>query len=118
MKWGLDYMGPIKPPTCYTRNQYIIIAIDYTIKWVEAKALRDNTTKNTIKFLYENSSTHFGCPIHLVSGQGNHFINNYIILLVQKFMITHHKSTIYYPQGNGQVESTNKTLKQIVIQSR
>jgi hypothetical protein len=30
MKWGLDYMGPIKLITCYTRNQYIIITTNYT----------------------------------------------------------------------------------------
>ncbi len=29
-------------------------------------------------------------------------------------MITHHKSTTYYPQGNGQEKSTNKMLKQIL----
>ncbi len=29
-------------------------------------------------------------------------------------MVTHHKSTTYYPQGNGQVESTNDTLKQML----
>jgi hypothetical protein len=29
-------------------------------------------------------------------------------------MITHHKSTTYYPQGNGQAKSTNKMLKQIL----
>jgi hypothetical protein len=34
---------------------------------------------------------------------------------VQEFMITHHKSTIYYPQGNGQEKSTNKTLKHILM---
>jgi hypothetical protein len=33
---------------------------------------------------------------------------------VQEFMVTHHKSTTYYPQGNGQVESTNDTLKQML----
>jgi hypothetical protein len=87
------------------------------MKWVEVKALWDNTIRSTIKFLYENSSTHLSCPTHLVSGQGNYFMNNYIKLLVQEFMITHHKSTTYCPQGNGQAKSTNKTLKQILIRS-
>jgi hypothetical protein len=114
MKWGQDYLGPIKPPTHYIGNQYIIIAIDYMIKWVEVKALRDNIAKSIAKFLYENIITCFDCPTHLVNDQGNHFINNFIKLLVQELMITHHISTTYYPQGNGQVESTNKTLKQIL----
>jgi hypothetical protein len=53
MKWGLNYMCPIKPPACYTINQYIILATDYTTKWVEVKVLQDNTTINIVKFLYE-----------------------------------------------------------------
>jgi hypothetical protein len=82
MKWGLDYMGIIKPPTHYTRNQYIIVTTDYITKWVKAKVSRDNTVRSTTKFFYENIITCFGCPTHLVSDQGSHFINNFVELLV------------------------------------
>jgi hypothetical protein len=52
--------------------------MDYTIKWVEAKDLQDNTAQSTTKFLYEHSITRFGCPTHLVNDQGSHFINRTI----------------------------------------
>jgi hypothetical protein len=93
-------MGPIKPVARYIGNQYTIIVTDYITKWVEAKTLPDNTTKYTIKFIYEQIITHFGYPTHLVSDQNNNFINKTIEILVEEFVISHHKLTTYYPQGN------------------
>ena len=74
-KWGLDFVGSFKPPTMRTGNRYVIVAMDYCTKWVEAKALRDNTAASTAKFLYEYILCRYGCPIELVSDQGGHFQN-------------------------------------------
>ncbi len=70
--------------------------------------------KKTTKSIYQQIIIQFGCLTHLVSDQGNHFMNKTIEILVEKFMISHHKSTTYYPQGNEQAKSTNKTLGKIL----
>jgi hypothetical protein len=74
MKWGLDFMGPIKLTAKTIGNRYIIVTIDYTTKWVEAKALKDNIAKNIVNFIYENIIIRFGCPTHFISDEGSHFI--------------------------------------------
>ena len=111
MKWGIDFMGPFKNSGKY---KYIVAATDYVTKWVEAKALTDNSAKKTAKFIYEYIITRFGCPLELVSDQGTHFINELVHSLTDTFQIKHRKSTTYYPRCNGQAESTNKTLKRIL----
>ena len=106
-------MGPFKPAAARTGNKYIIVATDYCTKWVEAKALRDNTATSTTKFVYEHLWCRYGCPIELVSDQGGHFINHIIRELTTHYAVVHKKSTPYYPQANGLAESTNKILQTI-----
>jgi len=60
MKWGLDFVGPIKLVERYTRNKYILVATNYATKWVE-------TTIVTTKFMYECILTRFRCPLIIVT---------------------------------------------------
>jgi hypothetical protein len=51
MKCCFDFMNPIKPTTRYNGNWYILMATNYTRKWVETKALWNNKIKSmTISF--------------------------------------------------------------------
>jgi hypothetical protein len=78
---------------------------------VEAKALHTNTIVITTKFLYDHIFIWFGCPFTIITNQGTLFINDAICYLTSNhFILRHTNFTRYYPQGNGQVESTNKVF--------
>jgi len=87
-----------------------LVATNYAIKWVKAKTLITNIVVVTIIFMYEYILTKFGCPLTIVANQGIHFINDIIKYLTKQFLSKHVSSTTYYPQENGQIESTNKII--------
>ncbi len=64
----------------------------------------------TPKFLYDHILTRYGCPLTIIINQGTHFINDVILYLINHFILNHTNSIVYYPQGNGQVESISKKI--------
>ncbi|CAN6695200.1 unnamed protein product [Malus baccata var. baccata] len=91
-----------------------IKVVDYVSKWVEAKAIRINDSKVVADFVKTNIFARFGMPRVLISDGGSHFCNRTIEALLKKYNITHKVSTSYHPQTNGQVEVSNREIKQIL----
>lgn len=87
-KWPIDFVGPIKlrGKTC---ARYIITATKYLIRWAEAQPIKDCTAATTMKFLFKNVLTRFGCPKILMIGQGTDFLNETISALTEEFGIYH-----------------------------
>ncbi|CAN6695190.1 unnamed protein product [Malus baccata var. baccata] len=109
--WGIDFMGPFPSSFGFT---YILLAIDYVSKWVEAKATRTNDSKVVADFVKTNIFSRFGMPRVLISDGGSHFCNRTIEALLKKYHVTHKVSTPYHPQTNGQAEVSNREIKQIL----
>ena len=86
-KWGLDFIGPIKPAAVQSGNRYILTTTDDCTKWVEASA------RSVAKCLFKDMFTRFGCPVELVSDRGGHFINRIIKHLTGFFSVMHKKSS-------------------------
>nr|GEY30618.1 reverse transcriptase domain-containing protein [Tanacetum cinerariifolium] len=105
--WGIDFMGPFPSSK---GNKYILVAIDYLSKWMEAKVLPTNDARVVCKFL-KNLFARFGTPRVIINDHGAHFYNDQFAKVMQKFGVTYHLATPYHPQTSGQVEVSNHGLK-------
>nr|GEV91174.1 reverse transcriptase domain-containing protein [Tanacetum cinerariifolium] len=108
--WGIDFMRPFPSSK---GNKYVLIAVDYLSKWVEAKVLPTNDARVVIKFL-KSLFSQFGIPRAIISDRGTHFCNDQFTRVMIKYGVTHRLATAYHHQTNGQVEVSNRGLKCIL----
>ncbi|VFQ59409.1 unnamed protein product [Cuscuta campestris] len=107
-RFGMDIIGAF--PQAQGRKKYVMIAIDYFTKWVEAEAYATITTKQCQRFMWKNIITRFGSPRNIVTDNGPQFRNPGFSKYLEDFGITHNKASVAYPQGRGQVENANRTI--------
>ncbi|RDY06768.1 Pol polyprotein, partial [Mucuna pruriens] len=111
--WGLDIIGPIEPKAS-NEHRFILVAIDYFTKWVEAASYPNVTKSVVVKFTRRDIICQYSLSTHIIIDNGTNLNNKMMIKLYEQFKIKHHNSTPYRPKMNGAVEATNKNIKKIV----
>ena len=70
-QWGLDIVG-LFPKATRNRN-FLLVAMDYFTKWVEAEPLANIRDQDVKRFVWWNIITRFGIPNTFVSDNGLQF---------------------------------------------
>ncbi|XP_042444099.1 uncharacterized protein LOC122029226 [Zingiber officinale] len=109
--WGIDFMGPFPNSFGFI---YILLAVDYVSKWVEAIATKTNDTVVVVNFVRNNIFCWFGIPRAIISDQGSHFCNRHMKALLSSYGVVHKVLTPYHPQTNGQAKVSNREIKLIL----
>ncbi|RDY11730.1 Gypsy retrotransposon integrase-like protein 1, partial [Mucuna pruriens] len=100
--WVIDVIGPIELKAS-NEHMFILVAIDYFTKWVEAASYPVVTRNVVVRFIKNDIICQYGLPAHKI-----------IEMLCEQFQIRHHNSTPYRPKMNRAVEAANKNLKKII----
>nr|KYP74016.1 Gypsy retrotransposon integrase-like protein 1 [Cajanus cajan] len=107
-QWGMDILGPFPPAK--GQLKFLIVAIDYFTKWIEACPLAKITTENVQKFTWRNIVCRFGIPHTLITDNGRQFIAQGFEDFLRELGIKHLPTSVEHPQTNGQAEAANKVI--------
>ena len=104
-------MGPFPSSLGYL---YILLAVDYVSRWIEAVGTIKADGKAVAKFLRKNIFTRYGTPKAVITDGGSHFCNQTMAKLLSRSGIQHRTTTAYHPQCNELAEVFNREIKHIL----
>lgn len=103
----MDIVGPF--PAGRAQKKFILVAVDYFMKWVEAEALTTITTRQVLNFFWKIICK-LGLPRTVVTDNGRQFVDKKLKAFYQSLGIKHVTSSVEHPQQNGQAEAANKAI--------
>ena len=84
--WGIDFIGPFPPSD---GKEYILVAVYYVSKWVEAIPTRTNDHREVLRFITRCIFARYGCPRAIISDDDSHFKNSHFPALLKKYGVHH-----------------------------
>ncbi|XP_059070656.1 uncharacterized protein LOC131860285 [Cryptomeria japonica] len=112
-RWGIDFVGPINPHSS-AGHMYILTAMDYFTKCVEAIPTKKANSEVICDFLKHCILVHFGVPQKIVVDNASYLSSEELTMFCYEHQITLSHSSDYFPQGNGLAELSNKNLVAIM----
>jgi len=106
-KVGLDIIEPL--PRTKKGNQYIIVLVDYLIKWVEAEPTSSIESDDVISFLIRVFSRH-GIPEIIITDNGPQSSSDKTKAFLDLHGTYVQFVSVYHPESNGMVENRNKEI--------
>nr|KYP31056.1 Pol polyprotein [Cajanus cajan] len=104
----MDILGPFPPAK--GQLKFLLVAIDYFTKWIEACPLTKITTENVQKFTWKSIICRFGIPHSLITDNGRQFIAHSFENFFRELGIKHLPTSVEHPQTNGQAKAANKVI--------
>ncbi|RDX85668.1 Retrovirus-related Pol polyprotein from transposon opus, partial [Mucuna pruriens] len=98
-KWGVDILGPFPPAPGQVK--FLIVAVDYFTKWIEAEPVATITAERVKRFYWKKIVCRFGIPAEIVFDNGTQFASKATAEFCQGLKIK---------QSNGQAEAANKVI--------
>ena len=109
--WGVNFMGPFP---MLEQCEYILVAVDYVSKWVEALPCIAADSSSSERMFQETIFPCFGVPRVVIIDGGSHFIDKTFRKCLSELSVDHRVATPYHPQTSGQAETSNKQIKNIL----
>jgi len=104
----MDILGPFSPGKGQVK--FLIIAVDYFTKWIEAKPLTTITTQQVQQFVWKDIICRYSVPHTIITHNGRQFIDKELAKFYTGLDIKHTTSSVEHPQTNGQAEAANKVI--------
>jgi transposase InsO family protein len=104
-RWGLDLLGPLPP--AQGNLKYVVVAVEYFSKWIEAKPLATITSATVQKFFWQNTVCHFGVPKAITVDNGTQFDAETFKVFCDLIGTKIHFASVRHLESNGLVEREN-----------
>jgi hypothetical protein len=99
---GLDLLGPLPP--AQGNLKYVVVAVEYFSKWIEAKPLATITLATVLKFFWQNIVCRFGVPKAITVDNGTQFDAETFKVFCDQIGTRIHFASVRHLESNGLVE--------------